>query len=82
MTRKPWSKETGVRKPASGLASCEAATVNRSTVRRWGNEGREMARPLRLEWAGALYHATSRGDRREPIVDDDEDRSAWVAVFG
>jgi putative transposase len=41
-----------------------------------------MARPLRLEWAGALYHVTSRGDRREPIVEDDEDRAAWVAVLG
>lgn len=41
-----------------------------------------MARPLRLEWPGALYHVTSRGDRREPIVEDDVDRLAWVAVLG
>jgi len=27
----------------------------------------EMARPLRLEFAGALYHVTSRGNRREAI---------------
>jgi putative transposase len=40
-----------------------------------------MARPLRLEWPGALYHMTSRGDRRKPIVEDDEDRAAWVAVL-
>ena len=26
-----------------------------------------MARPLRLEYAGALYHVTFRGDRREDI---------------
>jgi hypothetical protein len=32
--------------------------------------------------AEALYHATSRGDRREPIVEDDVDRQAWVAVLG
>ncbi|NEV65280.1 transposase, partial [Thiorhodococcus minor] len=25
-----------------------------------------MARPLRIEFPGALYHVTSRGDRREP----------------
>jgi len=37
---------------------------------------------LRLEWPGALYHVTSRGDRREPIVEDDEDRASWVAVLG
>jgi hypothetical protein len=26
----------------------------------------DMARPLRIEFAGALYHVTARGDRREP----------------
>ncbi|MGQ0592592.1 MAG: transposase, partial [Gammaproteobacteria bacterium] len=26
-----------------------------------------MARPLRLEFAGALYHVTARGNRREMI---------------
>ena len=41
-----------------------------------------MARPLRLEWPGALYHVTSRGDRREPIVEDDEDSATWVTVLG
>lgn len=33
-----------------------------------------MARPLRIEFPGAVYHVTSRGDRREPIFVDDEDR--------
>ncbi|MDP2606883.1 MAG: transposase, partial [Deltaproteobacteria bacterium] len=28
-----------------------------------------MARPLRIEYPGALYHVTSRGDRQEPIFD-------------
>lgn len=32
-----------------------------------------MARPLRLEFAGALYHITSRGNRRDDIYEDDED---------
>lgn len=41
-----------------------------------------MARPLRLELAGALYHVTSRGDRQEDIYLDDEDRRAWLAIFG
>lgn len=40
-----------------------------------------MSRPLRLEFPGALYHVTSRGDRREPIVEDDTDRRAWLAVL-
>jgi hypothetical protein len=33
-----------------------------------------MSRPLRIEFPGAVYHVTSRGDRREPIYKDDEDR--------
>lgn len=41
-----------------------------------------MARPLRLEFAGAVYHVTSRGDRREDIYLDDEDRREWLAVLG
>ena len=31
-----------------------------------------MARPIRIEYAGALYHVTSRGDRREDIFLDAE----------
>lgn len=41
-----------------------------------------MARPLRLEYSGALYHVTSRGDRREDIYVDDEDRGRWLDVLG
>lgn len=37
-----------------------------------------MARPLRLELAGALYHVTSRGDGREDIYLMDDDRVAWL----
>ncbi|MCU7927932.1 MAG: transposase [Candidatus Thiodiazotropha sp. (ex Dulcina madagascariensis)] len=40
-----------------------------------------MARPLRIEFAGALYHLTSRGDRREAIYEDDEDREAFLKVL-
>jgi len=40
-----------------------------------------MARPLRIEYAGALYHVTSRSDRREDIYHDDKDRLTWLDVF-
>lgn len=40
-----------------------------------------MARPLRIEFPGALYHVTSRGDRREAIFDDDDDRETFLAVL-
>lgn len=40
-----------------------------------------MARPLRIEYAGALYHVTSRGDRREAIYLSDADRRAWLGIL-
>ena len=41
-----------------------------------------MSRPLRLEFPDALYHVTSRGDRREDIYDDDIDRNDFLTIFG
>ena len=41
-----------------------------------------MSRPLRLEFIGALYHVTSRGDRREEIYDTDQDRESFLAILG
>jgi len=41
-----------------------------------------MARPLRVEYPGALYHVTSRGDRQEAIFDDDYDRTAFLNLLG
>jgi putative transposase len=39
-----------------------------------------MTRPLRIEFPGAVYHVTSRGDRREPIFVDDEDRQGLLDI--
>jgi putative transposase len=40
-----------------------------------------MARPLRIQFPGALYHVTSRGDRREKIFLSDHDRYAWLDIL-
>jgi len=40
-----------------------------------------MARPLRVDLAGGLYHATSCGDRREVTYRTDEERSDWPDVI-
>jgi putative transposase len=40
-----------------------------------------MARPLRLEYHGALYHLTARGDRQEPIYEDDGDYLAFIDLL-
>lgn len=40
-----------------------------------------MARPLRIEFAGALYHITSRGNERKSIYFDDQDREEFLELF-
>ena len=39
-----------------------------------------MVRPLRIEFSGAVYHVTSRGNRREPIAKDDKDRAFFLEI--
>ena len=46
-----------------------------------GNLGLVMARPLRIEFAGALYHVTSRGNERRPIFRTNRDRQAFLAFL-
>ena len=41
-----------------------------------------MARPLRNEFAGALYHVTSRGNERRPIFRNDHDRRTFLSFLG
>lgn len=40
-----------------------------------------MAGPLRIELPGALYHVTSRGDRREDIYRGDADRRVFLVLL-
>ncbi|TLY28878.1 MAG: hypothetical protein E6K63_06775 [Nitrospirae bacterium] len=37
-----------------------------------------MARPLRLAYAGGVYHVTTRGNERKAIIRDDTDRAHFV----
>ena len=41
-----------------------------------------MARKLRLEYPGAIYHLMNRGDRREPIFLDERDRQRFLETLG
>jgi REP element-mobilizing transposase RayT len=40
-----------------------------------------MARPIRLQFAGAVYHVIGRGNARQPIVIDDYDRECFFSVL-
>ncbi|NLW81562.1 MAG: addiction module toxin RelE, partial [Desulfovibrionales bacterium] len=41
-----------------------------------------MARPLRIEFPGAIYHVTSRGNAQASIFLDDIDRNTFLSVLG
>jgi putative transposase len=41
-----------------------------------------MSRPLRIQFPGAVCHVTSRGDKRERIFVDDQDRRSLFEVLG
>ena len=41
-----------------------------------------MARPLRLEFPGALYHLTARGNAQQPLFLDETDRHQFVRLLG
>ncbi len=40
-----------------------------------------MARPLRIEFPGAFYHITSRGNKRHNIFTNHEDRNLWINIL-
>jgi hypothetical protein len=46
-----------------------------------GGAGCGMARKLRVEYPGAIYHLMNR-DRRESIFKDDEDRQRFLGTLG
>jgi REP-associated tyrosine transposase len=41
-----------------------------------------MARKLRVQYPGAMYHVMNRGDRREPIFTDQVDRERFLETLG
>ena len=51
------------------------------TFQFWWRSVSSMARPIRLEFAGACYHVTARGDRQEPIFGDDGDRLVFLDLL-
>src|SRR5881394_634643 len=41
-----------------------------------------MPRKLRIEYPGAIYHVMNRGDQREDIFKDDQDRKGFLSTLG
>ncbi len=40
-----------------------------------------MARPLRIQYEGALYHVTCRGNEHKAIYKDDQDRKVFLELL-
>ena len=40
-----------------------------------------MARPLRIEYPGAVYHITLRGNAKQDIYRDDSDREKFLLIL-
>jgi REP element-mobilizing transposase RayT len=40
-----------------------------------------MARKVRIQYPGAIYHVMNRGGRREAIFEDDEDRERLLQTL-
>src|ERR1039458_3745263 len=41
-----------------------------------------MSRKLRIEYPGAMYHVMNRGDQREDIFRDEQDRQKFLSTLG
>ncbi len=53
----------------------------RSCLRRFSCYYNQMARPVRVEFAGGLYYVSSPNDGRRPVVRGDGDRYVWLEVL-
>jgi REP element-mobilizing transposase RayT len=40
-----------------------------------------MSRPLRIEYPGAVYHITSRGNEKKAVFKDESDREAFLKTL-
>jgi len=40
-----------------------------------------MSRPLRIEYSGALYHITARGNERNPIYREDRNYQRFLEIL-
>ena len=40
-----------------------------------------MARPLRIEYPGAVYHITNRGNDKKAVFKDDQDRETFLKIL-
>lgn len=50
-------------------------------VRESQEDGGRMARKIRIEYAGAVYHVMARGNQGRAVFADDLDRRLWLTTL-
>ena len=86
---RPWTVGSELYVFACQSSLCSAKSLTLTDFRWWlavvgflaaarRHRGNAMARRLRVEFDGPLYHVTARGNERKPIGRDDADRSRWL----
>src|SRR6267142_724901 len=72
--------------PTVSKTAAEGSSLSRElrSFHVWLVAGRflSMPRKLRIQYPGAVYHVMNRGDRREDICKDDEDRERFLTTLG
>ena len=66
------------RKPGSGLAFCTTARMVYFSTSETKKMHLDMSRPLRIQYAGALYHVTTRGNERRAIYRKEADFQLFI----
>ena len=61
-----------------GMARVMGVSVQLLDIVYGYDEGMGMARGIRIQSAGAYYHVMARGNRREDIFHDDDDRRFFL----
>ena len=46
-----------------------------------GREGIGVSKPLRIEYPGAFYHVTSRGNERKTVFQSNRDREKYLSYL-
>ena len=44
--------------------------------------GDNMARPPRIHYNGAIYHITARGNNKDIIFNDEQDKAKYLDLLG
>src|ERR1700754_5022123 len=52
------------------------------TIKIFGDTNLLMARPLRIQYPGAVYHAMNRGGSRQRVFLDKQDYEAFLKTIG